>query len=308
MFRQVLSAVAGQPWLRKAIVSTPGVRDVAWRFVAGENLDAGLAVIENLNARGIKGTLNYIGTHVKDEAEAVAAADGNIEALRRIGEQGLDANLSVKLTQIGLDIDEAFCRDQLRRILDCAGRLRNFVRIDMEESPYVKVTLKIFDEMRRSFGNDTVGIVLQSYLRQRSHDLERLIADGARIRLVKGGYWESAETVYRRKEDIDKAFRQDLELLLSKGRHPAIATHDARLLFHTRQFSADAGLDPCSFELQMLYGVRSDLRDRLVREGNTVRCYVPYGGNWYAYMLGCIRRIPGGVLRRAGEWIRPRAL
>jgi proline dehydrogenase len=139
MFRQVLSAVAGQPWLRKAIVSTPGVRDVAWRFVAGENLDAGLAVIENLNARGIKGTLNHIGTHVKDETEAVAAADGNIEALRRIGEQGLDANLSVKLTQIGLDIDEAF--------------------------------------------------------------------------------------------------RQDLELLLSRGRHPAIATHDARLFFTHDNFS-----------------------------------------------------------------------
>jgi proline dehydrogenase len=305
MMRQFLSSIVGQSWLRKAMMSTPGFRDLAWRFVAGENLDSGIGVLRTLNARGIKGTLNYIGTHVKDETEAVAAADANIEALHRVQEEGVDSNISVKLTQIGLDIDENFCRTQLRRILDCASRLGNFVRIDMEESQYIGATLQIFEEMEDSFGGDIVGIVLQSYLRQRNEDLERLIARGSRIRLVKGGYWESPQMVYRKKADIENAFRKDLELLLSRGRYPAIATHDARILSRIKNFAADGGLDPHSFELQLLFGVRPDLQEALIRDGYIVRCYVPYGANWYAYLLGCIRRLPEGILRRANEWIQP---
>lgn len=288
-------------------MSTPGIRDLAWRFVAGENLDAGITVLRMLNARSIKGTLTYIGTHVHDEAQAVAAADAAIEALRRIHKEGLDSNLSIKLTQIGLDIDETLCRIQIRRILNCASQLGNFVRIDMEESQYTESTLQIFEEMREAFGPDTVGIVLQSYLHRCRDDLEQLIANGARIRLVKGGYWESAKTVYR-KANLDNAFRRDLELLLSRGRYPAIATHDARLLFQTRHFAAESGLGPRDFELQLLYGVRPDLQNGLIRDGYTVRCYVPYGGNWYEYLLGCVRRIPGGIVRRTSEWIRPQSL
>lgn len=306
MMRKLLSLIVGQAWLRKAAMSTPGIRDLAWRFVAGENLDAGITVLWALNARGIKGTLNYIGTHVKDEAEAVAAADAAIEALRRIHEERLDSNLSVKLTQIGLDIDETLCRSQLRRILEVARRLGNFVRIDMEESKYTESTLQIFEEMRDAFGADTVGIVLQSYLRNRGDDLERMIAGGSRIRLVKGGYWESAEIAYRGKADIENVFRSDLEVLLPRGRHPAIATHDAKFLSWSLDLAARAGIDPAAFELQFLYGIRSDLQESLARDGYTVRCYIPYGGNWHAYVLGCLRRIPGGFLRRVNERIRPR--
>lgn len=304
--RRLLSLIVGQAWLRKAIMSTPGVRDLAWRFVAGENLDAGIAVLRSMNARGIKGTLNYIGTHVKDEAEAVAGADEGIKALQRIHAEGVDANISLKLTQIGLDIDETLCRTQMLRILEVAARLRNFVRIDMEESRYTDVTLRFFEEMRDRFGADTVGIVVQSYLRNRSGDLERLIAGGSRIRLVKGGYWESAAIAYRAKADIETAFRRDLEVLLFQGRHPAIATHDARFHAQTRNLAMLAGIDPSDFELQFLYGVRSDLQDGLVRDGFTVRCYIPYGGNWYAYLLGCLRRAPGTFLRVANERIRRR--
>ncbi len=305
MMRQVISRIAGQSWLRKAVVSTPGIREVAWRFVAGEDLAAGIAVLRSLNARGIKGTLNYIGTHVKDEAEAVAAATAAIEALRCVHAEGLDANLSVKLTQIGLDIDEAFCRAQLRRILECAAKTGNFVRIDMEESRYVESTLRILEDMLDVYGADTVGIVLQSYLRQRKSDLERMLARGSSIRLVKGGYWESSDIVYRRKVDIDNAFHQDLKVLLPKGRYPAIATHDARFLVQARRIADEAGMDPRTFEFQLLYGVRPDLQTELIRDGYNVRCYVPYGGNWYAYLLGCVRRIPGGIFRRVSEWIRP---
>ncbi|MEZ4599763.1 MAG: proline dehydrogenase family protein [Syntrophotaleaceae bacterium] len=304
MIRSILSTVAGQPWLRKAIVSTPGIRDIAWQFVAGEDLDAGVAAVKQLNANAMKGTLNFIGTHIREKAEAISAAEANIAALERMGQEGLDCNLSVKLTQIGLDIDESMCRHLLRRILDSAEKLGNFVCIDMEESPYVEKTLAIFEDMLQLYGPATVGIVLQSYLRQRRGDLRRLLDAGASIRLVKGGYWETSEIVYRRKSQVEQVFREDLELLLTRGWRPAIATHDAGFLFYSQKLSAEAGIAPDSFELQLLYGVRTDLQKRLIQEGFNVRCYVPYGGNWYAYTLGCIRRIPEGILRRINESCR----
>src|SRR5271155_5788820 len=178
MLRQFCGNLVRQPLLRKLVVTTPLVRDLAWRYIAGENLDAGLAAVRALNARGIKGTLNFVGTHVRNEAEASAAADAAIEALRRIHREKLDSHFSIKLTQIGLDIAPEFCRAQLRRVLDRATELGNFVRIDMEESPYVDVTLALFDSMQREYGSDTVGIVIQSYLRKRSGDLERLTLQG----------------------------------------------------------------------------------------------------------------------------------
>lgn len=305
MLRKMCGSLARHPWLRKAVVSTPGIRDLAWRFVAGENLDAGLSALRALNARGIKGTLNYVGTHVRRESDAIAATDAALEALRRIHQEKIDSHLSVKPTQIGLDVAEDCCRVQLRRILDQARDLGNFVRIDMEESPYIEVTLRLFEEMRDLYGVDTVGIVVQSYLRHRAGDLERLMAGGSRIRLVKGGYWEPPTVVYRKQADIDAAFHRDIELLLRHGRHPAIATHDTTCIEYAQRVAATVGRDPGSYEFQMLYGVRPDLQNRLASEGCTVRCYVPYGSHWYEYFLGCVRRVPGGLLRRFREWARP---
>lgn len=301
MLREISSMVAKQPWLRKVAVTTPGIRDLAWRFVAGENLDAAVAALRALEARGIKGSLNRVGTHVANRTQAIEAADAAIESLLRIHQEKLDANLSIKLTQIGLDVDEELCRSQLRRVLDWGAELRNFVHIDMEESPYVERTIGLFEEMRGIYGADAVGIVLQSYLRHRGGDLERLLAGGSRIRLVKGGYWEGAEVVHRRQADIDAAFERDMDRLLARGRRPAIATHDPRAIEHARSVSAKLGLDGRAFEFQMLFGVRPDLQERLVREGHVVRCYVPYGSGWYEYFLGCVRRVPGGALRRLRE-------
>ena len=292
--------------MRKLALSTPVVRDVAWRFVAGEDLDAGLAVLRVLNARGIRGTLNYVGTHVRSEAEAIAAADAAIESLRRIHETGLESHVSLKLTQVGLDLDEDLCRAQLRRVLDVAAEVGNFVRIDMEESAYTEQTIRLFEEARDAYGSDRVGIAVQSYLRHRGEDLERLLAGDSRIRLVKGGYWEPAGVVFRRKAEVDRAFLRDLDRLLTRGSRPAIATHDLRAIDHARAIAELAGLDKGSFEFQMLYGVRPDLQDSLVRGGYGVRCYVPYGGQWYAYVLGCVRRLPGGALQRLRERARRR--
>jgi len=305
MFRKIIGYVARQAWLRKTIMSTPFVRDLAWRFVAGEDLDAGLEAIRKINARGILGTLNFVGTHVKVEADAQAATDEAIRALTRIHEEHLGCHLSLKLTQIGLDISEELCRAQLRRVLEVTQRLGNFVRIDMEESPYVERTLQLLEEMLAAFGPETVGIVIQSYLRSRPHDLDRILDLGARVRLVKGGYWEQSNVVHKQKADIDQAFLQDLETLLRRGTHPAIASHDAACLSHAKEFAAQIGLAPENFEFQMLYGVRPDLQEQLVREGYVVRCYVPYGRQWYPYFLGCARRVPESILHWFRGSVRP---
>jgi len=299
--RRTLARVARNGSVRKLAVSIPFVREVAWRFVAGEDLQAGLDVIRALNAKGIKGTLNHVGTHVRSEAEAISAADEAIAALRGLHAAGLDSHISMKLTQIGLDIRPDFCRTQLRRVLDCAREVDTFVRIDMEESGYVESTIGLFEEMREEYGAEKIGIVLQSYLRDRSADLARLAAAGSRIRLVKGGYWEPADVVYRKRRDVDGAFFADVERLLRDGCHPAIATHDPAAISFARRVAASTGLAKDALELQMLYGVRSDLQDRLVRAGYVVRCYVPYGGQWYEYVLGCLRRVPGGILQRTRD-------
>ena len=299
--RRALATVAGNGTVRKVALSTPIVRDVAWRFVAGEDLAAGLTAVRDLNARGIKATLNFVGTHVRSETEAIAAADEAIAALRALDAARLDSHLSVKLTQIGLDVRPELCRDQLRRVLDCARDVGIFVRIDIEESRYVEATIDLFEEMRDAYGVERVGIALQSYLRHRRGDLGRLAAAGSRIRLVKGGYWEPADVVFQAKRDVDRAFLADVEQLMRVAPYPAIATHDPVAVEAACRTAAAMGRDRATFEFQMLFGVRPDLQRRLVREGFIVRCYVPYGGQWWAYVLGCLRRVPDGILQRAGE-------
>jgi proline dehydrogenase len=303
MIRHLLTALSRQSWVRKTAMSTPILRDMAWRLVAGESQEEGLEVVKALNVKGLKATMNLIGTHVRDEEEAVRAAETAMECLRRIHAGGLDANLSLKLTQIGLDLDPRLCRQQLGRIAAAAMGLGNFARIDMEESAYLDETLRIYQEVRADFP-DSVGIVLQSYLRRNRADLERMVALGARIRLVKGGYWESGEVAYRDQAELDQAFLRDLEFLLRHGNRPAVATHDPVAIDRAVQVVEAAGIPKGSMEFQMLYGVRQDLAEALVRQGFTVRSYVPYGSRWYEYVLGCIRRDPRRFLRTLRPWTR----
>jgi proline dehydrogenase len=300
MMRQVANAVVKAPWFRRAAVSTPVVRDLAWRFVAGESLDAAIRTARELSARGLKATLNQVGTHLRARPDAVSASEAAVEAIRRIRAEGIDANLSLKLTQIGLDIDERLCADLLEHVLEAARENGVFVRIDMEEAAYTARTLALFDRARSTSG-DLVGIVLQSYLHRTGADLARLIDAGARIRLVKGGYWETGDGIYRGRAEVDRAFLADLTLLLRGGLQPAIATHDSAAIERARQVAAECGLAPSAFELQMLYGVRQELQMQLARGGYAVRCYLPYGARWWEYVLGCLRRIPGGALRQRTE-------
>lgn len=306
ILRKLYSAVAGHSATRKLVLSTPLLRDLAWQFVAGENLESGLAALRALNARGIHGTLNNVGTHVRSTPEAILAAEAAITALRRIKAEALSSHLSLKLTQIGLDIDQEFCRAQLDRILECAEETGGFVRIDMEESGYVEQTLRLFRDALNRYGADRVGIVLQSYLRNRPDDLTQMLKAGATVRLVKGGYWESPAVAHRNAREIDDRFGQDIDQLLAHGRRPAIATHDIRFLEQTKRTAGQMGLDRIDYEFQMLYGVREDLQESLVRDGFNVRCYVPYGGQWFTYFMGCVRRLPGGILRHLRQDRAPR--
>lgn len=302
MIRSLFASLARQGKLRKIVMSTPGFRDLAWRFVAGENLDAGIEAIRSLNEQGIQGTLNFVGTHFFQREEALSAADAAIATLEKVSQERLACHLSLKLTQIGLDIEEDFCRDQLRRVLYCAKAHNVFVRIDMEEHPYVNATLELFEEARETYGSETVGIAIQSYLRNREGDLEQLLAGGSRIRLVKGGYWEPGSVAVRSKQEIDRLFDRDLELLMANGTAPAIATHDPHFIERTIVLAKRYGRSHQDFEFQMLYGVRPDLQKNLVTEGFNLRCYVPYGGHWVPYFFGCLRRLPEGALRKVQNW------
>jgi proline dehydrogenase len=304
ILRNFSRSIARQPWIRKAAVSTPLIRDLAWRFIGGETLEAGIATARALRARGISTTINHVGTHVRSASAAVAATEVAIASVRRIAGERLDCYLSLKLTQLGLDVDEALCAAQLHRVLDAAAHAAVFVRLDMEESRYVEPTLRLFDAVRAAYGADAVGIVLQSYLRHRPDDLAREAAAGSRIRLVKGGYWEPAEVVWRRRDEVDGAFLAQAGYLLRHGRRPALATHDPRAIARIRSIAAALGLEQDAFEFQLLHGVREDLQDALVREGYRVRSYVPFGEQWYEYALGCIRRLPGGALDRLTERFR----
>ncbi|BDU75909.1 proline dehydrogenase family protein [Mesoterricola sediminis] len=280
-------------------MSTPFLRDLAWRFVAGENLEAGLAAVRTLNAQGIAGTLNVIGTHVRDRAEAEAAAGRVIACVQAIRAEGLDAHLSLKLTQIGLDVDLDLARQQLARILDAAREAQVFVRVDMEESAYVDATLDLVEAALASHPGG-VGVVLQSYLKRNPADLERMLGAGAGIRLVKGGYWESPEVALRSRPEVDRAFLADLETILVRGGALALASHDPAAIERAIEVAARAGRDPRSFEFQLLYGVKPELARSLVARGFRVRAYVPFGTHWYEYVLGCIRQDPAAALGPKG--------
>jgi proline dehydrogenase len=287
------------------MIRLPVIRDLAWRFVAGQTFDAALATIASLRAEGFDTTINYIGTHVVSESATAAATDAIVASVEELDRRGLPGHLSVKLTQIGLDLDEELARRNLRRILDACRPTARFVRVDMEERRYLDPILRLVDDARADYGNANVGVALQSYLRGRGGDVERLARDHVRIRLVKGGYWEP-EAVTMPPAETDAAFRDHIGNLLRAAEDPAIATHDPAMIRLARDLAATIGRDPGSYEFQMLFGVGTPLAKRLVASGHRVRIYVPYGPDWYPYVLGCLRRatlgaIPGRRRRRAAR-------
>lgn len=292
--RRAILSLAANPAVRRVALKH-GMKLGASRFVAGETLDQALQVVADLNRQGIEATLDHLGEFVSDAAEARAAAEVCLATLDGIHRTGVKSHLSVKLTQLGLDIDLDLCRENMRRILSRAREYGNFVRIDMEDSPRTDRTLALFRELFQEFGPRHVGIVLQSYLYRTDQDLQEMARLGANVRLVKGAYMEPPSVAYPSKADVDRKYIEHIRQYLASGCYTAIATHDERAIRAAQAFAAERGIPRDRFEFQMLYGIRRERQRQLAQEGYRVRVYVPYGRDWYGYFTRRIAERPANL-------------
>ena len=283
--------------LLKRLASRYGLRNdksFGRRFIAGETVEEAIETARAVERAGLTQTLDLLGESVSSIAEADAATRVYISMIDSIVAANIGRNISLKLTQLGLTIDRATCVDNLRRILDVAGRHEFFVRIDMENSPYTQVTLDIFETMWQQ-GYRNVGTVLQSCLPRSVQDARRMNELGARVRIVKGAYKEPRKVAYQDKAQVDAAFVEIAELLLSAGTYPAIATHDPAMIAAVRAHAARHGITQDRFEFQMLYGIRRDLQMQLRAEGFNVRVYVPFGREWFPYFMRRLGERPANI-------------
>src|SRR6267154_2403864 len=304
MLRASLLWLSEQPRVFRFIRGNGLARRFAARFVAGETVDSGVAALKDLNAAGITASLDMLGESVHNAAEAAAARDTYLDTLDRIKMAHADANVSVKLTQMGLDIGEAVCVENMRAIAGRAKAHGSFVRIDMEQSDYAERTLQLFKRTLHPEFANVVGVVLQSYLRRTEQDVEQMIALGARVRLCKGAYQEPAAVAFPDKRDVDATYVRCMERLMLGGNYPALATHDVRIIEHAKAFARDKGIQPSRFEFQMLYGVRRDLQLALRRRGYNVRVYVPFGTQWYPYLMRRLAERPANLAFLLGNVLR----
>ena len=279
-------------------------RKFASRFVAGETIDQAVAAAGELAQRGITASLDLLGESVTVEAEAVAARDQYLQMLDRLAQAGREVNVSVKLTQMGIDIDESLCQANMTRILDKARSLRGFVRLDMESSEYTQKTLDFFTQ--RLFDNyrENCGVVIQSALRRSQADISDLVRLKARVRLCKGAYLEPATVAFPDKKDVDRNYVQLMERLLRDGNYPGIATHDEKIIQHARQFTQREQIGSERYEFQMLYGVRRDLQARLKQGGYNMRVYIPFGTQWYPYLMRRLAERPANIAFILGNLVK----
>ena len=304
MLRASLLWLSEQPRIFRFVRRSRLAGRLASRFVAGETIDSAMAALTDLNAARIAASLDLLGESVTRAVEARAARDVYVQLLDRIHAAGAQANVSVKLTQMGLDIDEALCRDNMRAILSRARQHASFVRIDMEGSAYTQRTLDFFTRIvYPEFGN-TVGVVLQSYLRRTAADVEAMIALGARVRLCKGAYKEPAEIAFPDKRDVDANYVSCMERLLEHGNYPGLATHDERIITHARAFARGRRIEPSRYEFQMLYGVRRDLQQELRAADYGMRVYIPFGTHWYPYLMRRLAERPANLGFILGNIVR----
>ena len=301
MLRSALLYLSGQRQIFKFVRNNKLAKSFANRFVAGETLDTALAAVEKLNARGITASLDLLGESVHNEAEARAAGDAYISMLDRIQKRKLDANVSVKLTAMGLDISEELCVATMHRILQRARDYGSFVRIDMESSEYTQRTLDLFEQRLYPAYRENVGIVLQSYLYRTFADVQRANMLKARVRICKGAYKEPETVAYPDKKDVDACYVRCMHELMSNGNYPGIATHDESIIKEAKRYAKANDISTSRYEFQMLYGVRRDLQDQLVREGYRMRVYVPFGTQWYPYLMRRLAERPANVAFLTGN-------
>jgi proline dehydrogenase len=265
------------------------------RFVAGEDIDEATEAIRAINATGATASFDHLNEGVSRADETEGEVREYRQILARIDESGIKSNVSIKLTQFGLEIDPELCYRNARAVVEEAARRGNFVRVDMEQSAVTQVTIDIFKRLRAEFDLNTVGIVLQSYLRRTASDVQDILKIPARIRLCKGAYNEPAEVAFPDKKDVDANYVAQMKVLLSSGVYHGIATHDERMIAATVEHAGREGIAKDAFEFQMLYGVRRDLQVQLARDGYPVRVYVPYGKHWYPYFMRRLAERPANV-------------
>jgi proline dehydrogenase len=293
VLRQAILGVAEHPWTRTLVTRSRPGRAVASRFVAGESLEEGVRSAASLDRRRIASMLDFLGENVRTEAQAEAANGAYLAALAAIrGAPDLDCAISLKLTQLGLDMSVEECLSHVEPIVEEAARSGTVVMIDMESVGYVEPTLRVFREAHDRYPK--VGVALQAYLRRTERDLDAL-PPGSRIRLVKGAYLEPPEAVYTEKRDVDASYARLFTTLLARGHPIDVATHDPRLLDGVRRRVDAAGDGWSRVEFQMLYGVRRDLQGRFAGQGYPVRVYVPYGTEWYPYLTRRLAERPANV-------------
>lgn len=274
--------------------TSPLARPLSSRFIAGSNLEEALSVCRELNSEGISVTLDVLGESISSMEEAAAARDAYLRTLAAIHDKGIQGNVSLKLTQFGLDLSLDGCRANVGQLVERAAGWNGFVRVDMESHEYVDRTLDLVFDLHKRFG--AVGTVIQSYLYRSKADIEKLNSLGIRVRLVKGAYLEPASVAFPKKAQVDTSFVELMQLLLDKGTYPAIATHDEKMIAATKAFAETRKISRDAFEFQMLYGIRKDLQRQLAKDGYRVRVYVPYGEAWYPYYMRRLAERPANVL------------
>jgi proline dehydrogenase len=303
MLREGLLFLSGSRTAKKLLTGTPLTRSMSRRFVPGETVEDLLGATRAANREGLKVTANYLGEAVRDRASARAAADAYLRILEAIGREKLDANVSLKFTQMGQDIDPAFLAENLGRLLEKGREDGTFIRFDMESSAYTQRTLDSFEALWTE-GWREIGVALQSYLKRTPGDVARMIDLGARVRLCKGAYAEPPSVAFQDPEEVSRSFVHLMRPLLAEGNYPGIATHDERMIQATVAHARREGIGPQRFEFQMLYGVRRDLQRQLVADGWNVRVYIPFGEAWYPYLMRRLAERPANVLFMAGSVVR----
>src|SRR6195256_4029388 len=265
------------------------------RFVAGETIEEAVEAIRKINAAGCSASFDHLNESVGSAAETEAEVTEYLNILEQIDATGINSNVSIKLSQFGLEIDPELAYRNARVVVEDAARRSNFVRVDMEDSKVTQVTIDIFKRLRGEFGLNDVGIVLQSYLRRTYEDAQQLVKLPARIRICKGAYNEPPEVAFPDKKDVDKNYVRIMQLLLSSGIYHGIATHDPKMIEATINFAGREGIGKEAFEFQMLYGIRRDLQRQLARDGYNMRIYVPYGKHWYPYFMRRLAERPANI-------------
>jgi proline dehydrogenase len=311
MLRSFLIYLSKAAWAQKLVTSWGFAWRAASRFVAGESPADAIRAIRELNEKCISATLDHLGEHTSTVEEADAATGKILSIIEQIDKAGVRANVSIKLTQIGMGLDEEICRQNLVRILERVKECKNFLRIDMEDTPYTDITLAIYYSMlQRGFSVGQVGLVVQSYLFRTEADVRKLLEYNTHLRLVKGAYKEPSDKAFPKKADVDANFDLLTKLMIDAalkieankisidGRVPpipAIATHDEKRIAFAKQYAEKVGLPKEALEFQMLYGIRRDLQEQLVKEGYPVRIYVPFGTHWYPYFMRRLAERPANI-------------